>query len=184
MIYESYPWKEDLHKKVKDLIKYNTAKNRLSDDEKSDTVIEKSIFYSAFIIRKLIDCHTKLSDEACQYSMDVKAIRTKKSINLMRRWPEEGSHYWDHKTSVKVKGKDVCNWLIHSYIFAFEVGDHNTVESFFVSSDYDKNKVLYRILISDWIEYIKFIMTDDIVSEEMVFCEKKGDYIVVKKERG
>lgn len=31
---------------------------------------------------------------------------------------------------------------------------------------------------------MKFIMTDDIVSEEMLFCEKKGDYIVVKKERG
>ena len=35
--------------------------------------IEKAIFYSAFIIRKLIDCKGKVSDEVDKYSFTISA---------------------------------------------------------------------------------------------------------------
>lgn len=35
--------------------------------------------------------------------------------------------------------------------------------AFYVSSDYDRNKVLYEISLSEWLKYISFIVADDIV---------------------
>ena len=67
MIYESYPWKRDLMRRRSLILRYNTAE-RLShdDDDKTYTIIEKAIFYSAFIIRKLID--PKMSPKVTLYS--------------------------------------------------------------------------------------------------------------------
>ncbi len=55
MIHESYPWKQDLLRRKRLIQKYNNAK--MFEQEDSDTaymIIEKAIFYSAFVIRKLI----------------------------------------------------------------------------------------------------------------------------------
>ena len=69
MIFESFPWKQDLRIRKNLIIKYNTAEHFEKNDDTTYTVIAKAIFYSAFIIRKLIDCGGKLSDEAENYSL-------------------------------------------------------------------------------------------------------------------
>ena len=71
MIFESFPWKQDLRRRKNLIIKYNTAEHFEKNDDTTYTVIEKAIFYSAFIIRKLIDCGGKLSDESENYSLKV-----------------------------------------------------------------------------------------------------------------
>ncbi len=71
MIYESHPWKQDLIDKKLQIQKYNTSKYFNGDnDDQVYTAIEKGIFYSAFIIRKLIDCKCKVSNEAGYYQVD------------------------------------------------------------------------------------------------------------------
>lgn len=92
MILESWPWKQDLLRRKSLLIRYNTSDHLLENEERAYTTIEKAIFYSAFIIRKLIDCGGKLSDEADKYSIHAKSIRPLKHIDIMHRWPEEDSH--------------------------------------------------------------------------------------------
>lgn len=67
-MYESSPWKEDLKRRRQLLLQYNTKEHFEKDEDKAYTVIEKAIFYSAFIIRKLLDCNGKMSDEADQYA--------------------------------------------------------------------------------------------------------------------
>ena len=52
MIFESFPWKQDLRRRKNLIIKYNTAEHFEKNDDTTYTVIEKAIFYSAFIIRK------------------------------------------------------------------------------------------------------------------------------------
>lgn len=184
MILESWPWKQDLRRRKSLLVKYNTPKHFSSNYEGTYTVIEKSIFYSAFIIRKLIDCGGKLSDEADLYSINIRSIRPLKHIDIMHRWPEEDSHDWEHECSVTVKGKDICNWLIHSYLFFVDSDESGKIKSFYVSSDYDRNKALYKILLSDWIAYIDFIVSDDIVQINSHFDNKKGEYLFTRKMRG
>ena len=94
MIYESYPWKQDLLHRKRLIQKYNRAELLGEDDNRAYTVIEKAIFYSAFIIRKLIDCKGKVSDEVDKYKFHLKGIRPIKGIDLMHRWPDDDTHNW------------------------------------------------------------------------------------------
>ena len=183
MIHESYPWKQDLLRRKRLILKYNCV-NLLSDDS-AYTVIEKAVFYSAFIIRKLIDCRVKVSDEVDAYKFTLKGFRPRKNVDVMHRWPDENSHDWEHETTACTKlGKAVCNWLIHPHIFFFGVDEDGKIDSFFVSSDYDRNKMLYRIELKDWIAYMEFVGNDCIVSMNMHSDECKKDYVITKKERG
>lgn len=184
MIYESYPWKQDLQRRKRLILKYNTAERFAQNDDSTYTIIEKGIFYSAFIIRKLLDCDGKLSDEADRYVIKAKSIKPLIHIDSLHRWPEEDSHDWDHEKSVTVSGKDVCNWLIHSYLFFTEFEKGGAIINFCVSSDYDRNKTLYKISLQSWLEYIDYIATDDIVGLSSHYDEKADDYIYTRKERG
>lgn len=82
------------------------------NDDTTYIVIEKAIFYSAFIIRKLIDCDGNLSDEAENYLLEALAVQPFKLVDFLHRWPEEDSHDWDNEKKVVVTGKSVCNWLM------------------------------------------------------------------------
>ena len=138
-MYESSPWKEDLKRRRQLLLQYNTKEHFEKDEDKAYTVIEKAIFYSAFIIRKLLDCNGKMSDEADQYAIKVTEWKPTRKITVMHRWPREGKFDWEEGKTKNVLGNKVCNWLIHSFVFFTEVNEDGTIESFFVSSDYDNN---------------------------------------------
>ena len=184
MVYESYPWKQDLLRRKRLFLKYNTVEQFERNEEASYTVLEKAVFYSAFIIRKLIDCRGKLSDEADQYTICSKAYSPLKEVNTVNRWPDENTHDWDNYQKKNVKGKDICNWLIHSYMFFFSYSEEGLVDGFLVTSDYDRNKFLYHIDIADWLDYISYIANDSIVSMSMHYDSRSADYIYTSKERG
>ena len=95
--------------------KYNHAE--LHGDDRAYTVIEKAIFYSAFIIRKLIDCKGKVSDKVDKYIFRLKGVRPIKEIDLVHRWPDDDTHNWEHEETYTKPGAEICNWLIHSYVF-------------------------------------------------------------------
>jgi hypothetical protein len=92
--------------------------------------LEKAVFYSAFIIRKLIDCRGKLRDDVDQYVLHIESLTPLKEVDELHRWPDEDTHDWDHPQKVTFKGKDICNWLIHSYMFFFSFNKAGTVEGF------------------------------------------------------
>ena len=102
----------------------------------------------------------------------------------MHRWPEEDSHDWDNEQEITVAGKNVCNWLIHSFMFYLVFNEDGVVDSFGVTSDFDRNKILYRIPLKAWIDYIEYIATDDIVSVSSHYDSKKKEYVYTRKMRG
>lgn len=183
MIFETYPWKQDLRRRKRLLNQYNTISKLENNEEAAYTVIEKAIFYSAFIIRKLIDCRGKLSNEAENYSIRAVSVKPLKHIDFLHRWPEEGSHDWENETKVVVAGKNVCNWLIHSYMFFLMYTESGLVDSFCVTSDFDRNKILYRIPLKAWIDYIDYVATDDIECMFSHYDKERGDYIHSRKIR-
>lgn len=184
MSYESHPWKQDLLRRKRLIHKYNRAEFLVEDDDRAYTVIEKAIFYSAFIIRKLIDCKGKVSDEVDQYIFHLKGVRPIKEIDLMHRWPDEDTHNWEHEEAYTKSGAEICNWLIHSYIFFLSYDENGTIDGFYVSSDYDRNKMLYRIELKDWLAYMDFVGKDYVVAMCMHADEGKKDYVYTRKERG
>ena len=184
MICESYPWKQDLRRRKNLIFKYNKPECFEKNEDNTFIIIEKTIFYSAFIIRKLIDCGGKLSDEADNYSLTIFSIAPLKPVDRMHRYPEDDSHDWDNEEKVIISGKFLCNSLIHSFLFFFGFHETNTIDSFFVSSDYDKNKILYRVPLNEWIKYIDFIISDEIVRMDSHYSSNHSDYIYTRKERG
>lgn len=185
MVYESDPWKQDLLRRKRLIQKYNRAE-LLSEkaDDRAYTVIEKAIFYSAFIIRKLIDCKGKVSDEVDRYQFNLKGIKPKRRMDFMHRWPDEDTHDWEHESSYTKNGKEICNWLIHSFAFCLCYNEAGEIDSFLISSDKDKNKIFYRVNLNDWITYIDFVGRDYVVAADMHADEGKMDYVFAKKERG
>lgn len=184
MVYESYTWKQDLLRRKRLFLKYNTGEQFAKNEDSAYTVLEKTVFYSAFIIRKLIDCLGKTSDEADQYVLHIKKYRPLKEVNIMHRWPNANSYDWDHPQNVTVKGKDICNWLIHSYIFFFIFSEDGSVEGFAVASDFDRNKALYYVSVAYWLEYMTYIANDYVVTLNSLYDPQARDYIFTRKERG
>lgn len=66
-----------------------------------------SIFYSAFVIRKIVDCKTKLSDEADCYALKVEIFESKKHFDNMHHWTSEDSD----KCLYHVTLKDWLNYI-------------------------------------------------------------------------
>lgn len=183
MIYESYTWKQDLLKWKRTIQKNNKPELLALDNDKAFAKIEKSIFYSAFVIRKLIDCKDKVSDAVDQYKLEVDAYKTKKKIDLLHWFLDEESHEWKHKQIVAIAGKTICNFLIHSYVFCFDVDDNNSIIGFFLASDLYKDRILYYVKLKSWMAYMDFVWKDDIALIEYAKDINKGDFICIKKVR-
>lgn len=182
MIYESSPWKQELKRRVKQIGKYNTV---IRFDNKFDAtyiIMEKNLMFSAFATRKLIECE-KLSDSADSYSFPIKAYRPLKPVDRMHRWPDEDTHDWNHPVRLTALGKNICNWLIHSYIFCLLFEENGPVTGLYVSSDYDRNKYLYEIELKSWLDYLNYVAADNVVAMESHYDDNKHDYIVIRKER-
>lgn len=187
MIYESYPWKQDLQQWADILKKYSTVPQSNDEAAADDeyTLIEKAIFYSAFISRKLIDCKGKVSEAVDGYSIKVKCFAPIAPVDFNHRQPSEKSHDWNNPIDVTAAGRDICNWLIHSYEFSVLYNDEsNLLDSFMVVSDKDKDSKLYQINIADWIKFTVFIATDDIAEFSEQYNKSKKEYVFTKKKRG
>lgn len=183
MIHESYPWKQELKRHIKQIRKYNSADRFDLRFDSTYTILEKSIMYSAFAARKLIECN-KLSDSSDSYSMQINAYRPLKKVDVMHRWPENNTHDWYNPIRVTAFGKNICNWIIHSYIFCLIFDENGSVEGIYLSSDFDKNKYLYEILLDRWLDYLTFVSDDSIVDLVLHYDSEKSDYLFARKERG
>lgn len=134
MVYESWPWKQELNRHIRDFRRYNNKWWFRINGDWTYTKIEKSIFYSAFVVRKLIDCTCKVSDDVDKYTFNLKAYKPIKGIDLMHRSPDNGRYDFEHTESISVQGKQICNWLIHSYVFFVGQNKDGIVTDIYVSS--------------------------------------------------
>lgn len=184
MVWETYPWKQDLSRRKRMILKYNTIERIQKSEDAVYIVLEKSIFYSAFIIRKLIESKGRMSDKADRYTIPTIKYQAKKQFDCFHTSIKEMTHDWDHPRKKRVCGKNLCNWLIHSFLFAIPINESGVFDGFCVSSDYDRNEVLYYVKMCDWIDYMSFIATDYVVASSARFDTKANDYVFTKKERG
>lgn len=54
------------------------------------------------------------------------------------------------------KLNDICNWIIHSYVWHLgDIKKAKCISGFFVSSDRTKEECAYYVLIDDWISILK-----------------------------
>ncbi len=130
--------------------------------------VNKYLLYSAAIIRKLIedeaDAKKHFNDPAFptpEFALlhyDLSAVKYKFDgdrdfilHNVITDYYKSGNQ------AVKIEAKTICNSIVHSYIWdlAYANGKKGVI-GFLASSDFDKEKVLYFIKLTDWIDYINY----------------------------
>lgn len=79
--------------------------------------------------------------------------------------------------------KSVCPILRHNMFFIV-FNEDGIIDSFSVTSDFDRNKVLYRVPLDAWMSYMDYIASDDIVGMSSHYDPKSNDYVFSRKERG
>lgn len=184
MIENNTLWKVDLRRFKDEFTKYNTIEHLKTEDDHAFDYLQRAVFYTAFIIRKLIDSPGTVSDAVDNYKLNIYTYKPKDRIDVLNSVPDKYSHDWEHPQSIVKSAKEVCNWLIHSFSFQFSVDDNGIANGFVVSSDRDKNSELYHVKIEDWFSYIDYVISDTIPHIHIEYSEKKGECIYTNKERG
>ena len=143
---------------------------------------DKVILASAVIVRKLIESD-KLSNLADNYRFDALVHSPRKNVDKLHRWIEDGDYEWDLSSKQSVLGKNICNSIIHSYVYSLYTNEKAYIDGFFVSSDFDRNKLLYQISLASWIEFLNYIASDDVIEVSLHFDGKKMEYVSKGKSR-
>jgi len=186
MIWESWPWKCYLWKEAAALEKAMSRKALSPGAERSEWVLsklERTLFTAAFSIRKLIDSQ-KLSDECLAHSIPAERFP---AIGAKRPGLINWHHFDEHfdtgsLTLCRLRTRDLCNLLIHSFQFLFTHDEDMHLDGFLVSSDRYRTSWLYRVDLKDAIEWVRYVATDDVDLTE-VKRTPKGDIKVTKARR-
>ena len=139
---------------------YEYAKYRLS----------RSLLYSAIILRKMFEDEIEVESISKEkrwqlpkltiINSETKAIRY--SYTAEYEWMVRGklcASDYGKGSDVSLRTKDVCNWLIHSYVWGIaHYTDERKYAGFLVASDYDKGKFVHFISFDEWIKLIKFVL--------------------------
>lgn len=133
-------------------------------------------FYS---VRKLIEA-SKLEDKVANQNAAVVKFCSNGKRVLRTDW----THFWDHydlsnPVETVVPLTSLCNQFIHSYVFSCAFSELKEFESLLVSSDRERNRVLYSVDIAEVIRIFESVGNSYPDSVKFVFNVKKGDYDVV-----
>ena len=130
--------------------------------------VNKYILYSAAIIRKLIEDETDAKKEFQKSECGMPELALLHYDLPVTEYPFDGdkgfifhkviaNNYSAGSRSTVVEAKTICNSIIHSYVWnlAYSEGKKGT-QGFLTASDLEKDKKLYFVRISDWIDYINY----------------------------
>lgn len=173
MIWESYYWKEDLLRISQKLKK---RKNQKKWFDSSFANAEKDIMISSFMIRKLFDSN-KIDKQIESKEIEVIYYESNgKEINWLKSSYPERFFKIETPISKKILIRDICNQIIHSYIFTLILNETNQLNSFWFVSDFNKFKYLIEIKLTEYIELVDFIGSYWPTSEHYIFDSKTKDY--------
>jgi hypothetical protein len=128
MMWQSGPWKLELYRLVLGCERKYNKLSRLRnggwwEDAVQGMQMEKAVFLSAFIVRKLIDSNRlSMQVEEPQTQVQIHALLDPDVAPDSMNW-EKIERFYDlddaHVRSVPLR--DLVNWLIHSFTFLIDV---------------------------------------------------------------
>jgi hypothetical protein len=159
MISESYPWKRDLLRDA-DIIERWAAKK--TNSEYRFMLLEKKIFLSAFVVRKLIE-DRKLTDAIKEYSISCRVFPARGTDVDIMNWHHIDEHYdLSSQQRADTNIKSIASQIIHNLIFIFEFIKEGSspISGFVVASDWGKDKQLYGVTLTDYLIAIRSVGND------------------------
>lgn len=172
MIYESWPWKQQLLKDA-DILERWAAK---PDSDRRGYLLESKVFNSAHVMRKLAHSH-KLSSSFDDRSVACHRYPSIKPMTWMDRW-----YYWENfdleaPKPVNVSALTLIDTIIHSYIFwEFVNEEPQLTTKFIVTSDWKRNKYLLEFGLGAYVALMREAGQDHPSNVQMAYNEEDGDY--------
>lgn len=176
MIHESSYWKDDLIKCSQKLSKRSYQKKWF---ERSFVAAEKEIFISFYAVRKLIESN-KLTTKLCNKTFAVKTHNNLgKVVNQINRHDIDELYDLITHKKTDLNLRTICNLIIHSYIFIFNL-EKGRLDGIFVTSDFTKDTNLYWISIKTLANILNEVGEN--YPSKIVYKIKKGkkDFEVIK----
>lgn len=171
---ESRYWKKDFLIFIR---KYKKTSNPKRFSEKLLVEFEKDLMICAFMLRALIE-RNRFSSKVTKRSLKVYRYACLKSVNNWNFTDIEDLYDLKNENITHMKLLDVCNQLIHSgAIFAYRDESRNW-DGVYVCSDYERNKFIFRISLSEIIAVLKIAHRDYPETIHMNYCDRKKDYLI------
>lgn len=130
--------------------------------------VNKYLLYSAAIIRKLIEDEADAKKQIENSSLQMPELALLHYDLPATEYVFDGDkdfilhkvitdYYHAGNCSIIVEAKTICNSIVHSYIWNLAYGtDRKGIIGFLTASDFDKEKKLYFVKLTDWIDYINY----------------------------
>lgn len=167
MVWESHYWKL----RIKELIAEIEVLAEQPDASDLDiSKLEIAIFTGWFLVRKLCEAQTKLSPDAMAQTVKCEASRKDNlapKVDLLNRFQIEELYDFEGFEPKTMHLKTACNLFIHS-IFLWMVFDldglpegEGTVSGVYLTSDFDKEKLVYKFEILEILRVFQSIVDDE-----------------------
>jgi len=132
----------------------------------------------AYCIRKLIEAH-KISTEIVESPVPLESFAWKGDAVTLMNWHRFDEKYGlDNPVQTERPLLSVCNWLIHSYVFAPMHREDGELLAILFNSDRTKHESLFGLNVDQLIELFKGIGRNDPASIKMTRNPKTGDFDV------
>jgi hypothetical protein len=140
--------------------------------------LEKDVFLAFYIIRKLMEAH-KLSVEVEASQVSVRKIPSAGKPVTYMNWDKIDELYdWSAASRETLPLRELCNLVVHSYIFMPSISENGGLDALLVASDRSRSTKLYEVPALGAISLLRAVATDDPDRGEMKLDEATGDYAV------
>ena len=187
MVWESWYWKLRLKGIASEI---ETLSDQPDASELDISNLEIAIFTGFFLIRKLIEAQTKLSQKTANQSVKClisQKLPDKPLVDIMNRFDVHKLYDLDGFQRRTVALQKICNVFIHS-VFLWMVydteafpEDQGVVTGVHLTSGYDKEKAIYWIEVSEILRVFQSVINDEHNSLEM-FRDPDNNEMKVKKD--
>jgi len=175
VIGESSYWKEDLLRSGVDL-RRRQKQRRWADS--SLARVERILMLGFYSIRKLIDAR-RLSDSTMARPIRISVYpSTGTRVTLLNASQIEKHYKLERESHVERSLLFVCNQVIHSYVFQFELLESGALSAILFASDWHRGSGLYRMDMGQVIETFTRVGKDYPNTMTATYSKEKGDYIV------
>jgi hypothetical protein len=172
VIFESWPWRQDLLRDASILRRWTDK----PPTERRAFLFEKKIFTSAYAMRKLVES-LKLSSDYGSYSVKCKTYPSLRPITWRDRW-EFYEHYdMERPVEGSIAASALLNLIIHSFLFLeFVDEDTESILGFHITSDRRRNESLWQIGMNEYLSLMEHVAADNPSNFAMRFDKAKGEW--------
>jgi len=145
MWFESIYWKEELGR-IGKLLEPKPKPPRWS--ERLASTVQRDVSIGFFLLRRLIELQ-KVSSATSSMQMNVFGYKANKPITLMNRHDLPENYRWESEIAFKKSVVFIANQFVHSYVGLISRGPDRNWEDFFVASDFERNRHVWRVPTSE-----------------------------------